>query len=110
MWPRAAVQRCCVHKLRNLERKAPKHVLAEIRDDFHRIVYAANADAARAAYAVFERAWAKRCPGVVTSLRESGDELLTFFTFPKAQWKALRSTNVIERLHEEFRRRVKTRR
>ena len=41
VWPRAAVQRCCVHKLRNLERKAPKHALAEIRDDFHRIVYAA---------------------------------------------------------------------
>ena len=107
-WPRAALQRCCVHKLRNLERKAPKHVLAEIRDDFHRIVYAANADAARAAYISFERTWAKRCPGVVTSLREGGDELLTFFTFPKAQWKTLRTTNVIERLHEEFRRRVKT--
>jgi len=107
-WPRAAVQRCCVHKLRNLERKAPKHVLAEIRDDFHRVVYAANADAARAAYAAFERTWAKRCPGVVTSLREGGDELLTFFRFPKAQWKTLRTTNTIERLHEEFRRRVKT--
>src|SRR2546427_2116594 len=50
IWPRAALQRCCVHQLRNLERKAPKHVLTEIRDDFHRIVYAANADAARAAY------------------------------------------------------------
>jgi len=107
-WPRAAVQRCCVHKLRNLERKAPKHALAEIRDDFHRIVYAANADAARAAYAAFERKWAKRCPGVVMSLREGGDELLTVFTFPKAQWKTLRTTNTIERLHEEFRRRVKT--
>jgi transposase-like protein len=108
VWRRAAVQRCCVHKLRNLERKAPKHALAEIRDNFHRIVYAANDDAARAAYAAFERNWAKRCPGVVTSLREGGDELLTFFNFPKAQWKTLRTTNVIERLHEEFRRRVKT--
>src|SRR3989449_765814 len=108
VWPRAAVQRCCVHKLRNLERKAPKHALAEIRDDFHRIVYAGNADAARAAYAAFERKWAKCCPGVVTSLREGGDELVTFFTFPKAQWKTLRTTNTIERLHEEFRRRVKT--
>jgi transposase-like protein len=108
IWPRAAVQRCCVHKLRNLERKAPKHALAEIRDDFHRIVYATSADAASAAYATFERTWAKRCPGVVTSLREGGDELLTFFTFPKAQWKTLRTTNTIERLHEEFRRRVKT--
>jgi transposase-like protein len=108
IWPRTGVQRCCVHKLRNLERKAPKHVLAEIRDDFHRIVYAANADAARAAYSAFERAWAKRCPSVVASLREGGDELLTFFTFPKPQWKSLRTTNTIERLHEEFRRRVKT--
>jgi transposase-like protein len=108
VWPRAAVQRCCVHKLRNLERKAPKHALAAIRDDFHRIVYAVSADAARVAYTAFERTWAKRCPGVVTSLREGGDELLTFFRFPKAQWKTLRTTNVIERLHEEFRRRVKT--
>ena len=108
IWPRAAVQRCCVHKLRNLERKAPKHVLAEIRDDFHRIVYAATAEVARATYAAFERAWSKRCPGVVSSLREGGDELLTFFRFPKAQWKTLRTTNTIERLHEEFRRRVKT--
>jgi transposase-like protein len=108
VWPRAAIQRCCVHKLRNLERKAPKHALAEVRDDFHRIVYAAKADAARAAYVTFERTWAKRCPGVVTSLREGGDELLTFFRFPKVQWKTLRTTNTIERLHEEFRRRVKT--
>ncbi len=108
VWPRAAVQRCCVHKLRNLERKAPKHALAEIRDDFHRIVYAANADAACTAYTAFERTWAKRRSGVVTSLREGGDELLTFFRFPKAQWKTLRTTNTIERLHEEFRRRVKT--
>jgi putative transposase len=107
-WPRTAIQRCCVHKLRNLARKAPKHALAEIRDDFHRIVYAANADTARAAYTAFERTWAKRCPGVVTSLQEGGDELLTFFRFPKAQWKTLRTTNTIERLHEEFRRRVKT--
>jgi len=108
VWPGAAVQRCCVHKLRNLERKAPKHALAELRDDFHRIVYAAGLEAARAAWTAFERKWAKRCPGVVRSLQEAGEELLTFFGFPRGQWKTLRTTNVIERLHEEFRRRVKT--
>ena len=59
VWPGAAVQRCCVHKLRNLERKAPKHALAELRD-FHRIVYAAGLEAARAAWTAFERKWAKR--------------------------------------------------
>jgi len=108
IWPRAAVQRCCVHKLRNLERKAPKHALDDLREDFHRIVYAASGDAARTAYRQFERTWGKRCPGVVRSLQEGGDELLTFLSFPKAQWKTLRTTNVIERLNEEFRRRVKT--
>ena len=107
-WPAAVVQRCCVHKLRNLERKAPKHALAEIRADFHRIVYAEHAAAARTAYTAFERKWTPRCPGVVRSLQEGGEELLTFFQFPKHQWKTLRTTNVIERLNEEFRRRVKT--
>jgi transposase-like protein len=97
-----------VHKLRNLERKAPKHALAELRADFHRIVYAESLAAARSAIAPFERKWRIRCPGVVRSLQEGGEELLTFFQFPKGQWKTLRTTNVIERLHEEFRRRVKT--
>lgn len=108
VWPRTRVQRCAVHKLRNLERKAPKHALAELRADFHRIVYAESLGAARNAFAAFERKWRARCPGVVRSLQEGGDELLTFFAFPKAQWKTLRTTNVIERLREEFRRRVKT--
>ena len=109
LWPTAAVQRCCVHKLRNLERKAPRHARAEIRDHFHRIVYAAaSGELARIAHRAFERKWEKRCPGVVRSLREGGDELLTFVSFPRAQWKILRTTSVIERLHGEFRRRVKT--
>jgi transposase-like protein len=44
----------------------------------------------------------------VRSLQEGGEELLTFYQFPTRQWKTLRTTNVIERLNEEFRRRVKT--
>jgi putative transposase len=74
IWPRAAVQRCCVHKLRNLERKAPKHVLAELRDDFHSIVYAANADApvlltrlSSARGPNTARAWWRACGKAATS-------------------------------------------
>ena len=44
----------------------------------------------------------------VKNRQEGGAELLTFFSFPKTQWKTLRTTNTIERLNEEFRRRVKT--
>lgn len=108
VWPKSAVQRCVVHKLRNIERKAPKHALEEIKEDFHRIVYAGSEAEARQAYTGFQGKWRKSCPGVVTSLEEAGDELLTYFTFPKSQWKTIRTTNVIERLNGEFRRRVKT--
>jgi transposase-like protein len=45
-----------------LERKAPNMCRPRLRDDFHLIVSAANDDAARAAYAAFERTWRKRCP------------------------------------------------
>ena len=108
VWPKADVQRCAVHKLRNLERKAPKHAREEIAADFHAIVYAESETGARAAWSSFEKKWKVRCPGVVRSLAEGSDELLTFFRYPKGQWKTIRTTNVIERLNGEFRRRVKT--
>ncbi|HKW92917.1 MAG TPA: transposase, partial [Methylomirabilota bacterium] len=99
---------CPTLQLRNLARKAPKHALAELREDFHRIVYAVRADSARAAHSAFERKWHTRCPGVARSLAEGSDDLVSFLSFPKAQGKTLRTTNAIERLNEEFRRRVKT--
>jgi transposase-like protein len=108
VWPEVDVQRCAVHKLRNLERKAPKHALDEIKEDYHLIVYAKSEREARSAFDAFVRKWKARCPGVVRSLQEGGDELLTFYRYPESQWKTLRTTNVIERLNEEFRRRTKT--
>jgi hypothetical protein len=54
---------------------------------------------AREAWAAFVRKRQKTCPGVVASLEEGGDELLTFFAFPPEQWKCLRTTNAIERLN-----------
>lgn len=107
-WPEAAVQRCVVHKLRNLEAHCPKRALDDLRADFHAITEAKSLAAAEKAYARFVACWQRRCPGVARSLEEAGKELLTFFRFPRAQWKCLRTTNAIERLHEEFRRRVKT--
>lgn len=107
-WPGLAVQRCTVHKLRNLERHVPRHALEDVRTDYHLIVYAESPAAARQAYRAFLVKWAKQAPKVAESLQEAGEELLTFYQFPQTQWKALRSTNAIERLNEEFRRRVKT--
>ncbi len=107
-WPRLAVQRSTVHKLRNLERYVPRHALEEMRSDYHRIIRADCLDEAKKAYREFISKWKKLAPKVATSLEEGGEELLTFYSFPKSQWKSLRTTNVIERLNGEFRRRVKT--
>lgn len=107
-WPRAAVQRCVVHKLRNLEAHAPTRLLTDLRADFHTITDAETLGAARRAYDRFRRVWRSRAESVVRSLEEAGPELLTFYAFPRSQRRSLRTTNAIERLHEEFRRRVKT--
>jgi len=58
-WPGMAVQRCTVHKLRNLERYVPKHAIEEVRTDYHRIVYAESEDSARRAYDEFIVKWSK---------------------------------------------------
>src|SRR6266481_5668349 len=50
----------------------------------------------------------RKCPDVVDSLKEAGARLFTFLRYPAEQWKSIRTTNAIERLHEEFKRRIKT--
>jgi transposase-like protein len=64
--------------------------------------------AARRAYRSFVAKWTRLVPAVVESLEEAGEELLTFYRFPKEQWKSLRTTNIVGRLNGEFRRRTKT--
>lgn len=107
-WPGIEVQRCTVHKLRNLERHVPRHALEEMKSDYHRIIHAESLEQASKAYRAFVSKWKKRALKVAASLEEAGQELLTFYRFPQSQWKSLRSTNAIERLNGEFRRRVKT--
>jgi transposase-like protein len=108
LWPQVAIQRCTVHKLRNLCAHAPHHSAAAVHADFHAIVYATSRADADRAYARMHRRWTQRCAAVAESLAEGGPDLLTFYAFPPDQWKALRSTNLIERIHGELRRRIKT--
>jgi putative transposase len=108
VWPPLAVQRCTVHKLRNLAAHCPKRLYPAVQRDYHAIVYAADEAAARRAWVRFTGRWGRELPAVVASLEEAGDELLTFYRFPAAQWKSLRTTNIVERVIEEVRRRVKT--
>jgi putative transposase len=56
----------------------------------------------------FLRRWKLYCKAVSGSFEEAGDQLFTFTAFPTSQWKALCTTNALERINEEFRRRTKT--
>ena len=107
-WPSIEVQRCTAHKLRNLQAKAPARLREELTEDYRRMIYSETVAAVEQARARFTKKWQLRCPAVVESLKEAGDELFTFLRFPRSQWKALRTTNALERINEEFRRRTKT--
>lgn len=54
------------------------------------------------------RKWRLRCPAVAASPEEAGARLFTFLHYPPEQWKSLRTANAVERLHKEFKRRIKT--
>ena len=85
MWPNAAVQRCTVHKLRNLIAHAPKKLHEELTADYSAMIYAETPALALARRQAFLRKRRLRCPGVARSLEVDS-----------------------ERLHEEFKLRIRT--
>jgi putative transposase len=97
-----------VHKHRNLLAHAPKKLCDEISADYADMIYAETAQEVEAKRKAFLRKWRLRCRPVADSLEEAGEKLFTFLRFPSDQWKSIRTTNAIERLHEEFKRRIKT--
>ena len=108
LWPQVPVQRCTVHKERNLLAHAPKSLHDELKADYTAMMYAKTARAVRQKRRAFLNKWRAKCPAVAVSLEEAGEPLFTFLAYPPEQWKSLRTTNAIERLHEEFKRRIKT--
>jgi putative transposase len=97
-----------VHKHRNLLSHAPEKLHDEITADYTDMIYADSAAAIETRRRAFLRKWRLKCQAVANSLEEAGDRLFAFTRLPPNQWKSARTTNAIERLHEEFRRRIKT--
>jgi transposase-like protein len=108
IWGDVPTQRCTVHKHRNLLANAPERLHDEITEDYNAMIYADTPEEVQKQRKAFVRKWRMRCPAVANSLEEAGDRLFTFTTLPPSQWKSARTTNAIERLHEEFKRRIKT--
>lgn len=108
LWPEIPTQRCTVHKHRNLLGHAPEKLHEELSADYNDMIYAKTPQEVEQRRKAFLRKWRVKCRAVADSLEEADDRLFTFTRFPICQWKSLRTTNAIERLHEEFKRRIKT--
>jgi transposase-like protein len=108
LWSDVPTQRCTVHKHRNLLAHAPERLREEVSADYNEMIYATSAADIEKKRKAFLRKWRLRCQAVADCLEEAGDRLFAFTKLPGSQWKSARTTNAIERLHEEFKRRIKT--
>ena len=104
----SSVQRCQVHLARNILSKVPIKHKKEVADDLRSIFYASSKDKAMEFFKEFKNKYDKDFPSAVKSLSNSIDSSLTFFKFPQEDWISLRTTNIIERLNKEFKRRTKS--
>jgi len=106
-FPHAKMQRCQVHVARNVIAKVPQKLKQAVADDLRSIFYASSKKKADEFAVSFREKWEKEVPSAVKSLSNSLDACLTFFSFPEEEWISLRTTNIIERLNKEFKRRTK---
>ena len=106
-FPQASTQRCQVHVARNVLAKVPKKLKDEVAADIRSIFYADNRIKADEYFTDFKQKWQNVIPSAVECLKRNIDSCLTFFNFPADEWISLRTTNIIERLNKEFRRRTR---
>jgi len=103
--PEAAWQRCYVHFLRNaldhLPRKADRDCLMELRWLYDR----RSLEEALRDLAVWLKKWQERCPKLCNWVEENIEETFTFYRWPMAHHKHVKSTNMLERVNEELKRR-----
>jgi putative transposase len=72
------------------------------------MIYATTPEEIEARRKAFIRKWRLKHRAIADSLEEAGERLFTFTRLSPSQWRSVRTTNAIERLHEEFKRRIKT--
>lgn len=107
VYPRVAHQRCWVHKMRNILEQVRKRDYEEVKKGAQAIYRAPSRRAAEEAFWEFRERWRKGYPSMVRRLERDLPELLSFYSFPRHLWRQLRTTNVIERVFVEVRRRTR---
>ena len=106
-FPKAKVQRCQVHVVRNVLAKVPKKLKKAVADDIRSIFYASSKQKAMGFFDIFREKWRQDLPSAVKCLENSIEACLTYLMCPEEEWISLRTTNIIERLNKEFKRRTK---
>lgn len=104
---KAKVQRCQVHVVRNVLAKVPKKLKKAVADDIRSIFYASSKQKAMGFFDIFREKWQRDLPSAVKCLENSIEACLTYLMCPEEEWISLRTTNIIERLNKEFKRRTK---
>ena len=107
-FPKGKVQRCQIHVARNVLAKVPRKLKEGVADDLRSVFYASSKSKALEFSAQFKERWQMQIPSAVKCLGNSIDACLTFMAFPEEEWISLRTTNIIERLNKEFKRRTKS--
>jgi hypothetical protein len=97
VWDRVPVQRCTVHKHRNLLAHAPERLHEEISADYKDMIYAATREEIETRRKAFIRKWRLKHRAVADSLEEAGDRLFTFTRLPPDQWRSVRTTDEINK-------------
>lgn len=104
---KAKIQRCQVHVARNVLAKVPRKLKKTIADEVRSIFYASSKKKAIQFFESFKAKWDKEIPSAIKCLEKSLQACLTYLNFPEDEWICLRTTNVIERVNKEFKRRTK---
>ncbi|MDP7978755.1 IS256 family transposase [Bacillus sp. WLY-B-L8] len=108
VYPKADVQRCVVHKMRNILSKVRKSDQAEVAEDFKQVYKAIDFVHAQEAFKNAKEKWGKKYKKEVDSWEKDLPVLLTFYKYPKEIRQYLYTTNMIERTIKEVRKRLKT--
>jgi putative transposase len=104
---RSKVQRCQFHVASNVLAKVPRKLKKKIGDEIRSIFYASTRKKALEFFKNFKERWEDELPSAVKCLQNALNACLTYLDFPKEEWICLRTTNVIERVNKEFKRRTK---
>ncbi len=109
IWPRAEVQTCVVHLVRNSLRYASKKHWGQITKQMRAIYTAPTLDAATDRFADFAADWREQYPAMIASWERAWDEFVPFLAFPPELRKLVYTTNAIESLNARFRRATRQR-